>query len=78
MSSVRAVKAGVWLLLLCAAGFGVSALFAGELRFSRDLVVVAYLLVGGGILLTFLRHHREVFRHALRRHRRVGIIVDSA
>ena len=75
MSSVRAVKAGVWLLLLCAAGLGVSALFAGKLRFSRDLVVVAYLLVGGGLLLTFLRHHREVFRHALRRHRRVGIIV---
>jgi hypothetical protein len=69
------VKAGVWILLLCAAGFGISAVFAGELRFSRDLVVVAYLLVGGGVLLAFLSHHREVFRHALQRHRRVGILV---
>ena len=75
LSSVRAVKASVWILLLCAAGFAVSALFGGELRFSRDLVVVAYLLVGGGVLLAFLHHHREAFRHALRRHRRVGIIV---
>ena len=69
------MKAAVWLLLLCAAGFAVSALFAGKLRISRDLVVVAYLLVGGGVLFAFLRHHREAFRHALRRHRRVGVIV---
>ena len=67
------MSAGTWIVVFALVGFGISALFSAELGLTRDLVVLAYLIVGGVLLITFWSRHRDVFRSHLRRNVPVGV-----
>lgn len=67
-----------WILVFAAAGFGISFLFSGVLGFSRDLVVLAYLLVGGAGMTAFLLSNRKKLARHLRRNWASGVLVGAA
>jgi hypothetical protein len=69
------VKPGAWILLFAAVGFGISAVFSGELGLARDVLVLAYLVVGGGLLIGFLHRNGETFARHLRGHWPAGVLV---
>jgi hypothetical protein len=69
------VKPAPWILLFAAVGFGISALFSGELRLARDLLVLVYLVGVGGVLIGFLRRHQDTFARHLRRQWAVGLLA---
>jgi hypothetical protein len=69
------VKPGIWILLFAAVGFGLSAGFSGELKLPRDVLVLAYLVVGGGLLTGFLHSNGKIFAWHLRRHWPAGVLV---
>jgi hypothetical protein len=69
------VRPSAWIFLFAAAGFGITAVFSGELRLPRDLLVLAYLLLGGGVVVAFWRAHRETFASHLKYHWPAGVLV---
>jgi hypothetical protein len=69
------VKPGAWIFLFAAVGFGISALFSGELGLARDVLVLAYLVIGGGLLIGFWHSNGETFARHLRRHWPAGVLV---
>jgi hypothetical protein len=77
MASVQVAltKTSTWILLFAGVGFGISGLFSGELSFTRDLLVLVYLLAGGGVLILFMHWHRAAFAQGLRRRWPVGVLV---
>ena len=72
-SSFHSVKAVAQVILLAVVGFGISALFSAELGFTRNQLVLGYLIVLAILLIGAWSRDRAVFRFHLTRNWRMGV-----
>lgn len=69
------LRAGLWTLTLGIVGFAISWLFSDLFTLDRNTVVLAYLSVGGAVLIGFFRSVPGRFREHLMQHWPAGFLV---
>lgn len=69
------MSAAAWIVVFALVGFGITAVFSAELGLTRDLLVLVYLIIGGGLLIAFGSWHAEVLRSHLSRNWRSGVLA---